>query len=83
LGYSLRSKGRKCITVQVMIKDPQFRNRSRPRKLDAPAYLAAEIGDIAVELIISAWDMKAKIRTITITATPCTRHQFSEVPPGN
>jgi DNA polymerase-4 len=63
----LRSEGLKCQTVQVMIKDPQFRSISRQRKLAVPSHLAAEIGGTAIELISSAWDMKAKIRTITVT----------------
>ena len=56
-----------CNAGQVMIKDPQFKNISRQRKLDAPTHLAAEIGGTAIELIRSAWDMKAKISTITVT----------------
>ncbi len=63
----LRQEGLKCSTVQVMIKDPQFRSISRQRKLDAPTHLAAEIGDTVVELIRDSWDMDAKIRTITVT----------------
>ena len=63
----LRQEGLKCSTVQVMIKDPNFRSISRQRKLDAPTHLAAEIGSVAVELISGVWDMKAPIRTITIT----------------
>ena len=63
----LRHEGLKCNTVQVMIKDPQFRSISRQRKLDAPTHLAAEIGGVAIELIRDSWDMKAPIRTITVT----------------
>ncbi|HCE42879.1 MAG TPA: DNA polymerase IV [Lentisphaeria bacterium] len=63
----LRCEGLRCNTVQVMIKDPQFKSISRQRKLDSPTHLAAEIGGAAIELIRSAWDMKAKIRTITVT----------------
>ena len=40
---------------------------SRQRRLAAPSHLAAEIGDTAIELIRAAWDMKAHIRTITVT----------------
>jgi DNA polymerase-4 len=63
----LRQEGLKCNTVQVMIKDPRFRSISRQRKLDAPTHLAAEIGDTVLELIRVSWDMKAPIRTITVT----------------
>jgi DNA polymerase-4 len=65
----LRTEGLKCQTVQVMIKDTNFKSISRQRKLAVPSHLAAEIGETAIELISGAWDMKAKIRTITVTGT--------------
>ena len=65
----LRSEGFKCQTVQVMIKDTNFKSKSRQRKLAVPSHLAAEIGGTAIELISSAWDIKAKLRTITVTGT--------------
>lgn len=63
----LRREGLKCSTVQVMIKDPRFKSISRQRRLATPSHLAAEIGGTAIELISGAWDMKAPIRTITVT----------------
>ena len=63
----LRSAGFKCNTVQVMLKDTKFRSISRQRKLAVPSNLAAEIGGAAIELIMSTWDMKTAIRTITVT----------------
>ena len=63
----LREAGFKCQTVQVMIKDPKFKSISRQRKLAVPSNLAAEIGGAAIDLIMSTWDMKAAIRTITVT----------------
>lgn len=63
----LRREGLKCSTVQVMIKDPRFKTISRQRRLATPSHLAAEIGGTAIELISGAWDMKAPIRTITVT----------------
>ena len=63
----LRSEGLKCSTVQVMIKDTNFKSISRQRKLAVPSNLAAEIGGAAIELIMSTWAMKTAIRTITVT----------------
>jgi DNA polymerase-4 len=65
----LREDGLKCSTVQVTIRDPQFKTITRQRKLQRPTHLLVEIVAIAIEIIRSEWDLNAPIRMITITGT--------------
>jgi DNA polymerase-4 len=63
----MRRNGVKCSTVQVQIKNPQFRTISRQKKLERPTYLAKEISSVAMEIIRESWNMKNPIRMITVT----------------
>lgn len=63
----LRQHGLKCATVQVTIRDPDFKDICRQKPLTAPSYTAREIGQAALELIGASWNMKAPIRAITVT----------------
>lgn len=63
----LRKCGMRCATVQVTIRDPNFKNICRQKGLAVPACTAREISAAALELITAAWSMKAPIRALTIT----------------
>lgn len=63
----LRKAGLKCNTVQVVIKDPQFKAISRQKKLTKPTQLSREISCVAMDIIKAAWNLRAPIRMLTIT----------------
>ncbi len=64
----LRADALVCSTVQVQIRDPQFKTISRQKKLSSPTHLAKEIGEAVMELIKGSWRMDSPIRMLTITA---------------
>lgn len=65
----MRRYGVLCSTVQVTIRDPQFKNICRQKALKRPTHLAREITAAALEIIKSSWNMKSPIRMITITGS--------------
>lgn len=64
----LRRHEMKCATVQVLIRDPGFRDISRQRRLEAPTCLARDIFRCAMDIIHTSWRPGAPIRAITVTA---------------
>lgn len=64
----LRKHGRKCTCVQVTLRSPTFEDVCRQKKLDAPTYLASELGAAALELIRSVRKNNSPVRAMTITA---------------
>ena len=70
VAYRLRKKNLKCTTVQVNIKDTNFKVMSRQRQTKNPTYIAKEIAEIATLLVKENWDFnKKRIRLISITGT--------------
>lgn len=69
----LREKKMKCTTVQVLIKDPQFKSISRQKKLEKPTYISRDIRETALELVKSTWNMKLPIRMMSVTGTGLVR----------
>jgi DNA polymerase IV len=67
VAYRLRKYGYRCGTVQVIIRDPQFKTISRQKKLTRPTHLMKEISDAAIGIIKGAWDLGSPIRMLTIT----------------
>ena len=63
----LRKHGMKCATVQITIRDTDFRDICRQKRLEAPSCTAQDIGRAALALIRAAWDPRAPIRALTIT----------------
>ena len=51
----LRGHGLKCTTLQVTIRDPNFKDICRQKRLSAPTYVARELTETAMELIRAAW----------------------------
>lgn len=64
----LRKDGLFCSTVQLQIRDPQFKTISRQKKLPQPTHLSKEIGEAAMEIVKSCWNLNAPIRMLTVTA---------------
>ena len=55
-------------TVQVTIRDPNFKDICRQKRLSAPTYVSRDLTDAAMELIRASWNPKAPVRALTITA---------------
>jgi len=64
----LRKHGMKCATVQVSIRDPNFKDICRQKRLSAPTFVSRELVIAAMELLESCWNMGEPIRALTITA---------------
>ncbi len=69
IAVRMRRKGMKCTTVQVTIKDPDFKTINRQQKLDFPTYTARDIRKAAMEIVKKAWNMKMPIRMLSVTGT--------------
>ena len=63
----LRKHAMKCTTVQVTIRDPNFKDICRQARLAAPSCTAQDIGRAALGLIRCSWNGSAPIRALTIT----------------
>lgn len=74
----MRHKGMKCMTVQVQIKDPNFKTISRQITGNRPTYLAKEIREIALELVKKFWNLKKPIRALTITCTNLVQGDYGQ-----
>ncbi len=77
VAFRMRKYGLKCTTVQVMIKNPDFKTISRQKKLLKPTNLAKKINDTAIEIILASWDMEKPIRSITVTAANLADEAYS------
>ncbi|MDO4316154.1 MAG: DNA polymerase IV [Oscillospiraceae bacterium] len=64
----LRQEGLYAGGIQVTVRDPQFRDRSRQRQLSAPTHLIRDLTDAAMELVDTLWAPPAPIRALTVTA---------------
>lgn len=64
----LRHHGLYAGGLQVTIRDPEFRDRSRQCQLAAPTHLIRDLTDTATELAGQLWKPPAPVRAITVTA---------------
>ena len=64
----LRRHGLYATAVQVQIKDVSLKSISRQKQLETPSHLAKEIGDAALTLVQSNWNLHEPIRMLTVTA---------------
>lgn len=65
----LRADGLKCRTVQVQIKDPNFKVIQRQKALPQATYLYRELVQAAMELILANWNLNAPIRLLSVTGS--------------
>ena len=68
VGARLRRHHMKCTGVALQIRDPDFRDISRQKQLEAPTCLGREIAREAMELADGCWDMNQPVRALTVTA---------------
>jgi DNA polymerase-4 len=64
----LREHGLKACTLQVTIRDPDFKHICRQRPLEHPVCTASELTKAAVSIVEQSWGSGAPIRALTVTA---------------
>jgi len=64
----LRHHGLYAGGIQVTIRDPEFRDRSRQCQLSAPTHLIRDLTETAAELVHQLWKPPSPIRAMTVTA---------------
>lgn len=64
----LREHHLKATTLQVTIRDPNFKDICRQRPLPAPTCTARELSKAALEILDAAWKSGGPIRALTLTA---------------
>ena len=64
----LRRHHLKAGTVQLTIRDPEFKDICRQQPLDAPTCTARELHRAAMDIVVRAWRPNAPIRALTVTA---------------
>ncbi len=64
----LRQLDMKCATVNITVRDPNFRDISRQKPLDVPTYLARELVQTSMELLRQSWSQGSPVRALTVTA---------------
>lgn len=65
----LRQKELKAYTIQVALKDTDFKTVQRQRKLKRPTYLQKDISKISMELVRETWDLQRPVRLLSVTGT--------------
>ncbi len=65
----LQENNLKCRTVQIILKDTNFRTKSRQGKLSVPSYTAAEIAEKAIDLLKHNYSFQVPLRLIGVTAS--------------
>ena len=64
----LRRCAMKCTAVQVTIRDPNFKDICRQKRLETPTYVSRDIAAAAMELLRRTWNSRAPVRALTVTA---------------
>ena len=65
---SLSGREEICSGISLAIRDPDFRDISRQRRLEPPTCLARELSQAAVSLAEGCWNMDSPVRALTVTA---------------
>lgn len=68
VAFRLRRHGLYAGGIQVTIRDPAFRDRSRQRQFTTPTHLIRELTASSMELVQELWQPPAPIRALTVTA---------------
>jgi len=64
----LRHDGLYACGLQVTIRDPDFKDRSRQKQLSAPTHLIRDLTEEAMTLVDQLWKPPSPIRALTVTA---------------
>ena len=67
VAHRLRKHALKATTLQVTIRDPNFKDICRQKRLAAPTCVATDLAGAAMELITASWNFAAPIRALTLT----------------
>ena len=67
VAHRLRKHALKATTLQVTIRDPNFKDICRQKRLSAPTCVATDLAGTAMELITASWNFSAPIRALTLT----------------
>lgn len=70
----LRRHQLKCTSLQITIRDPNFKTITRQVSLSTPTFLSREISAAALALVLNNWNCSSPIRMLTVTA----QHLISE-----
>ncbi len=65
----LRHAGKKCRTVQVGIRNPDFVTIQRQTTLDVPTMLKADLVRISMQLLRDNWNMNDPVRLLSVTGS--------------
>ena len=65
----LSHAGKKCRTVQIGIRNPDFVTIQRQTTLDVPTYLKADLVRISMQLLRDNWDMNKPVRLLSVTGS--------------
>ena len=65
----LRHAGKKCRTVQIGIKDPNFKTIQRQTTLSVPTHLKSELLSTSLRLLKDNWDMDKPVRLLSVTGS--------------
>ena len=68
VGSRLRHYGLYAGGVQVTVRDPEFRDRSRQMQLASPTHLIRDLTDTAMKLMDTLWKPPSPVRALTVTA---------------
>ncbi len=68
VAFRLRRHHMKATTLQVTIRDPNFRDICRQRPLSAPTCTTPELLGAAMEILSDCWREDAPVRALTLTA---------------
>ena len=68
VGRRLRKRGLVCQTVQLGIRDPEFRNRSRQTTLERPTNSTRALIETSMALLRTHWQMDKPVRLLSVTA---------------
>lgn len=71
----LRHHGLYAGGVQLTVRDPQFRDRSRQRQFSAPTHLIRDLTEAAMALARELWRPPDPIRALTVTAIHLVREE--------
>ena len=68
VGTRLRRCGLYAGGIQVTLRDPDFRDRSRQMQLTTPTHLIRDLTSAALALVEQLWRPPAPVRALTVTA---------------
>ncbi len=63
----LRRHGKRAQVIQVTIRDPDFKQIQRQRKLETPTHLQRDIFNVSVDLVRQNWDIVKPVRLLGVT----------------